>query len=76
VARNVHGQIAGIFCRKQSAMKFADRNTPPGGCAKTFLLRPFELDIENNGTNPRAEFAIPTARSCRFKVFNERYAAQ
>ena len=51
VARNADGRVGGIFLRKQSALKFADRNAPPVGCAKMFLSGRFELDIENKG-NP------------------------
>jgi len=49
VARSVKGQVGGIFLRKQSALKFADRNALPVGCAKMFLSRRFELDTENKG---------------------------
>jgi hypothetical protein len=51
VARDVEGRVGGIFLRKQSALKFADKNAPPVGCAKLFLSGHFELDIENKG-NP------------------------
>jgi hypothetical protein len=51
VARDVDGRVGGIFLRKQSALKFADRNAPPAGCATMFLSERFELDIENKG-NP------------------------
>ena len=51
IARDVNGRVGGIFLRKQSALKFADENTPPVGCAKMLLSGRFELDIENKG-NP------------------------
>jgi hypothetical protein len=51
VARDADGRVGGIFLLKQSALKFADRNAPPVGCAKMFLSERFELDIENKG-NP------------------------
>ena len=51
VARDVEGRVGGIFLRKQSALKFADQNTSPVGCAKMLLSGRFELDIENKG-NP------------------------
>jgi hypothetical protein len=51
VARDADGRVGGIFLLKRSALKFADRNTPPVGCAKMFLSGRFELDIENKG-NP------------------------
>ena len=51
VARDADGRVGGIFVLKQSALKFADKNAPPVGCAKMFLSERFELDIENKG-NP------------------------
>ena len=51
VARDADGRVGGIFLLKQSALKFADKNAPPVGCAKMFLSGRFELDIENKG-NP------------------------
>jgi hypothetical protein len=51
VAREADGRIGGIFLRKQSALRFANRNTQPGGCATMFLTERFELDIANKG-NP------------------------
>ena len=50
-ARDADGSVGGIFLLKQSALKFADRNATPVGCAKMFLSKRFELDIENKG-NP------------------------
>jgi hypothetical protein len=49
VARDADGRVGGIFLRKQSAVKFANRSA--GGCATMFLPERFELDIENKG-NP------------------------
>ena len=51
IARESDGQIGGIFLRKQSALRFANRNAQPGGCATMFLSERFELDVENKG-NP------------------------
>jgi hypothetical protein len=51
VARDVDGRVGGIFLLKQSSLKFADKNAPPVGCAKMYLLGRFELDIKNKG-NP------------------------
>jgi hypothetical protein len=51
VARESEGRIGGIFLRKQSALRFANRSTQPGGCATMFLSERFELDVENKG-NP------------------------
>jgi hypothetical protein len=51
VAREADGRIGGIFLRKQSALRFANRSSQPGGCATMFLSERFELDVENKG-NP------------------------
>ena len=50
-ARDVKGQIGGIFLLENSALSFARRNSQPGGCATIFLSERFELDLENKG-NP------------------------
>jgi hypothetical protein len=51
VARDVNGQIGGIFLFENSAASFARRNSQPKGCATIFPSESFELDLENNG-NP------------------------
>jgi hypothetical protein len=51
VARDVGGQIGGIFLLEHSALSFARRNSQPAGCATIFPSERFELDLENNG-NP------------------------
>jgi hypothetical protein len=51
VARDVDGQIGGIFLFEQSAVSFAKKNSEPAGCATIFPSETFELDLENNG-NP------------------------
>jgi hypothetical protein len=51
VAREAAGRAGGIFLRKQSALRFANRITQPGGCATMLLSEHFELDVENKG-NP------------------------
>jgi hypothetical protein len=38
VARDVEGQIGGIFLLERSALSFAKRNSQPTGCATIFLL--------------------------------------
>jgi hypothetical protein len=53
VARDVHGQIGGIFLLENSALSFAKRNSGPAGCATIFPSERFELDLENKG-NPLA----------------------
>jgi hypothetical protein len=53
VARDVKGQIGGIFLLENSALSFARRNSRPAGCATIFPSERFELDLENKG-NPLA----------------------
>ena len=49
VARDVQGQIGGIFLREDSAVSFARKNSEPAGCATIFPSETIELDLENNG---------------------------
>jgi hypothetical protein len=51
LARDARGRIGGIFLLETSALSFARRNSPPGGCATIFPSERFELDLENRG-NP------------------------
>jgi len=51
VARDVKGQIGGIFLLETSAVSFAKRNSQPAGCATIFPSERIELDLENSG-NP------------------------
>jgi hypothetical protein len=51
VARDVKGQIGGIFLLKNSAVSFARRNSRPAGCATIFPSARIELDLDNKG-NP------------------------
>jgi hypothetical protein len=51
VARDVNGQMGGIFLLENSALSFARRNSGPAGCATIHLSDPIELDLENRG-NP------------------------
>ncbi len=51
VARESDGRTGGIFLRKRSALRFANRSAQPGGCATMFLTERLELDIANKG-NP------------------------
>jgi hypothetical protein len=55
VARDVKGQIGGIFLLETSALSFAKRNSRPLGCATISSPERFELDLENNG-NPLVEY--------------------
>jgi hypothetical protein len=56
VARDADGPRGGIFLRKQSTVRFANRSTPPVGCAIMFLSKRFELDVENEGNPLVAQF--------------------
>ena len=49
VVREAAGGSGGLFLFKQSAARFARRQSEPAGCAMMFLAEPFELDVENRG---------------------------
>ena len=49
VVREAAGGGGGLFLFKQSAARFARRQSEPAGCAMMFLAEPFELDVENQG---------------------------
>jgi hypothetical protein len=51
VARDVNGQIGGIFLLENSAVTFARKSSRPAGCATIYPSGRFELDLENKG-NP------------------------
>jgi hypothetical protein len=51
VARDINGQIGGIFLLENSALSFAKTNSGSAGCATIFPSERIELDLENNG-NP------------------------
>ncbi len=53
VAREAEGRTGGLFLFKRSALRFAEKNCAPVGCATMFLAERFELDVENQG-NPLA----------------------
>ena len=63
VARDVNGQIGGIFLLENSALSFARRNSRPAGCATIYPSERFELDLENKG-NPLAVQLGSVERSC------------
>ena len=48
-AREAAGGSGGLFLLKQSAARFARRQSEPAGCAMMFLAEPFDLDVENQG---------------------------
>ncbi len=49
VARDVNGQIGGIFLLENSALSFARKNSRRAGCATIYPSERFELDLENRG---------------------------
>jgi hypothetical protein len=61
LARDVKGQIGGIFLFQSSALAFARRNSWPLGCATIFPSGRFELDAENHG-NPLIPYLWPLLR--------------
>ena len=61
VARDVKGQIGGIFLLENSAVSFARRNSRPAGCATIYPHDRIELDLENKG-NPFAVHLVPMLR--------------
>ena len=61
LARDVKGQIGGIFLLEGSALAFARRNSRPSGCATIFPSERFELDLENQG-NPFIVYLRPSMR--------------
>jgi hypothetical protein len=56
VARDVNGQIGGIFVLQNSALSFARRHSEPNGCATIYPSERFELDLENRGNRLAARF--------------------
>src|ERR1700692_4411177 len=50
VVREAEGRSGGLFFLKQSAVRFARRQSEPAGCAMMFLDEPFELDVDNQGS--------------------------
>ncbi len=57
VVREAAGGSGGLFLFKQSAARFARRQSEPAGCAMMFLAEPFELDVENQGSRFAGLFA-------------------
>jgi hypothetical protein len=64
VVREAAGGSGGLFLFKQSAARFARRQSEPGGCAMMFLAEPFDLDVENQG----GRVAGVLAAACKFVV--------
>jgi len=61
LARDIKGQVGGIFLFESSALAFARRNSRPAGCATIFPSERFELDVENQG-NPLIGYLRPLMR--------------
>lgn len=55
VARESEARSGGLFLLKRSAVRFANGNSQPAGCATMFLAEPLELDAENQGNRLLAE---------------------
>src|ERR1700733_2933091 len=49
VAREAQGRAGGVFLFRRSALRFADVNSAPAGCATMFLNERLELDVKNHG---------------------------
>jgi hypothetical protein len=71
VARDVKGQIGGIFLLENSAASFARRNSLPAGCATIYPHDRIELDLENKG-NP---FAVHLGSMLRLATRSRRRIA-
>jgi len=61
LARDVKGQVGGMFLFESSALAFTRRKAFPSGCATIFPSERFELDVENQG-NPLIEYLQPLMR--------------
>ena len=57
VAREAQGCAGGVFLFKRSALRFANSNSAPAGCATMCLNERLELDVENRG-NPVAAWLV------------------
>lgn len=66
VAREAEGRFGGIFLLKRSALRFAQNNSAPSGCATMVLKEPLELDVENRGNAMTARLDIVLRRIARF----------
>jgi hypothetical protein len=57
VAREAQGRVGGVFLFRRSAVRFANRNSAPAGCAVMALNERLELDVKNDG-NPLTAWLI------------------
>ena len=73
VARDVKGEIGGIFLLETSALSFAKRNSRPAGCATIYPSGTIELDLENKGNPLVAQLGslvrLPTSARQRMAAF-------
>jgi hypothetical protein len=67
VARDVQGQIGGIFLLQNSARSFAKKHCQPAGCATIFPSERFELDLENKGNPFVAQLGSLTRLAMRYR---------
>ena len=63
IAREAEGRTGGVFLLKRSALRFAQENSEPVGCATMFLAGPINLDTEDQG-NPLVEVDRRGAQLC------------
>jgi hypothetical protein len=70
VAREAKGRTGGVFIFRRSALRFANINSAPAGCATMFLNERLELDVENQG-NPLA--AVLAGIASRLSHFIPKY---
>ena len=61
LARDVKGQVGGMFLFESSALAFTRRKAFPSGCATIFPSERFELDVKNRG-NPLIVYLRPLMR--------------
>jgi hypothetical protein len=73
VARDSERRNGGLFLRKDSALRFARKNSERTGCAMMLLTEPFELDVENQGSRVAVPlgsvFDVVTRRAPAFAAF-------
>ena len=69
VARAAEAPSGGLFLFKQSAARFARRQSEPHGCAMMFLAEPFELDVVNQGSRVAGLFAAASKVMARRAPF-------
>jgi hypothetical protein len=60
IAREARGRTGGVFVFRGSALRFANINSAPAGCATMLLNGRLELDVENQG-NPLAAWLVRIA---------------